>query len=243
MYNFINYKKQSEPYKFLTLSFDDSVKQDIRFARLLEKYKLKCTFNLNSGLFGFVHRIPIDDKGNTVNHSEIPKELVRRVYDGQEVAVHTLHHPSLDECDDEKAFHEIDDDRVALEELSGQKIIGMAYPGGPKYNDRTVEIIKTRTPLVYARDIINTHGFDMPADLLRWQPTCHWQSDSLLKRFDDFLAEDAKGDRLFYIWGHSYEFDIFNAWDRIEEIFAKISNREGVTYATNGEIASYILSL
>ena len=32
------------------------------------------------------------------------------------------------------------------------------------------------------------------------------------------------------------EFDKYNEWDRIEEIFKLISNREDITYMTNGEI-------
>ena len=36
----------------LTLSYDDGVMQDIRFIEILNKYNLKCTFNLNSELLG-----------------------------------------------------------------------------------------------------------------------------------------------------------------------------------------------
>lgn len=36
--------------KAVTFSYDDGVVQDIRFVELLNKYELKCTFNLNSGI-------------------------------------------------------------------------------------------------------------------------------------------------------------------------------------------------
>ena len=36
--------------KAITFSFDDGVTQDIRLIELLNKYNLKCTFNINSEL-------------------------------------------------------------------------------------------------------------------------------------------------------------------------------------------------
>ena len=36
--------------KAITFSFDDAVTQDIRLIELLNKYNLKCTFNVNSEL-------------------------------------------------------------------------------------------------------------------------------------------------------------------------------------------------
>ena len=38
--------------KALTFSYDDGVTQDKRLIKILNKYGLKCTFNINSGLFG-----------------------------------------------------------------------------------------------------------------------------------------------------------------------------------------------
>ncbi len=38
--------------KAVTFSYDDGVTQDIRLIELFDKYNLKCTFNLNSELFG-----------------------------------------------------------------------------------------------------------------------------------------------------------------------------------------------
>ena len=38
--------------KYLTFSFDDGITQDKRMLAILDKYRLKCTFNLNSALLG-----------------------------------------------------------------------------------------------------------------------------------------------------------------------------------------------
>ena len=37
--------------KVLTLSYDDGVVQDIRLSEILNRYGLKCTFNINSGTY------------------------------------------------------------------------------------------------------------------------------------------------------------------------------------------------
>ena len=39
-------------FKAVTFSYDDGVRADIRFAGILDKYKMKGTFNINSGFFG-----------------------------------------------------------------------------------------------------------------------------------------------------------------------------------------------
>ena len=43
---------ESGKKKAVTFSFDDGVTQDIRLIQLLDRYKLKCTFNINSDLMG-----------------------------------------------------------------------------------------------------------------------------------------------------------------------------------------------
>ena len=47
--------------KAITFSYDDGVTQDIRFIELLNKYGLKCTFNLNSDLLGLPGELIRDD--------------------------------------------------------------------------------------------------------------------------------------------------------------------------------------
>ena len=39
-------------HKYLTFSFDDGLEQDKKLIKLMKKYGLKGTFNLNAGLFG-----------------------------------------------------------------------------------------------------------------------------------------------------------------------------------------------
>ena len=45
---------------------------------------------------------------------------------------------------------------------------------------------------------------------------------------------------LFYVWGHSYEFDHNDNWEVIEKFAEYIGGREDIWYATNIEIYDYV---
>ena len=42
--------------------------------------------------------------------------------------------------------------------------------------------------------------------------------------------------RMFFLWGHSYEFDNDNNWNVIEDFAQKLGNRDDIWYATNMEL-------
>lgn len=42
--------------------------------------------------------------------------------------------------------------------------------------------------------------------------------------------------QLFYIWGHSYEFDVNNNWKRMEEILDRLIGHNNIFYGTNREV-------
>ena len=45
---------------------------------------------------------------------------------------------------------------------------------------------------------------------------------------------------MFYLWGHSYEFEADNNWHVIEEFAARIGGKDDIWYATNIEIYDYV---
>ena len=100
--------------KAITFSYDDGTTQDIRLIELLNKYGLKCTFNINSGLLGSDKMLVRD--GMRISHYKIAPHRLREVYEGHEVAVHTLTHPKLISCSDDEIVRQVEDDRIALEE-------------------------------------------------------------------------------------------------------------------------------
>ena len=88
--------------KAVTFSFDDGVTQDIRLIEILNRYNLKGTFNINSDLLGKAGELVRN--GRNVRHDKIQIFDFRKVYDGHEVAVHTLTHPNLTTLDEKYEY-------------------------------------------------------------------------------------------------------------------------------------------
>lgn len=227
--------------KILTLSFDDGTVQDRRFVPMLNQHGMKGTFNLNSGLFGTVH--DINHEGIIVNHNEILPEEVATLYRGHEVAVHTVHHPNLLTCSDEQILAEVGGDREALEALTGYEICGMAYPGGPYFDERVIRLCAS-CGIRYARAVGSTHSFAPPERFMAWYPTAYERDEDLFELTDRFVqAEDPADDvLLFYVWGHSFEFDKLHSWDRIARFLDRAAGHDDIHYMTNRQAMEAILA-
>lgn len=222
--------------KAVTFSFDDGVTQDIRLIEILNRYGLKGTFNINSQLLGLDGSL--DRNGRIVRHDKIRPEEVRRVYDGHEVAVHTLTHPMLPALEEAEIIRQVEEDRKNLSELCGYEVVGMAYPGGGvNHDERVAEIIRRNTGVRYARTIISTHSFNEQTELHRFHPSVYYIEDCLEEMVDRFLALETDEPRLLYIWGHSYEMDAeYISWEKFEDICRKLAGRADIFYGTNREV-------
>ncbi len=214
----------------ITLSFDDGRIEDRKMVEILNRYRIKCTFNLNSGVPG--------GKEYKVQFEEFSE-----LYKEHEIACHTYTHPHLNNLDLGGIAYQIIKDRETLEEKTGKIVEGFAYPYGLSETDGMVDCIRN-CGIKYGRTTVATHNFELPEDYLRWNPTC-WQADSsvfeLAKEFfkpDDIEHPWRIKPLLFYLWGHSYEFK--NNWQRLEKICDALGNKENVWYATNIEIIDYI---
>ena len=224
--------------KTITFSYDDGVTQDQRLVDLFNKYNLKCTFNLNSALGGTckLHK----RSGTTFTHGRFDTDEYRRVYQGHEVAVHTLTHPNLTTLSKPEIIHQVEKDRCNLSELVGYDVHGMAYPcGGINNDDRTAEIIKNHTQIKYCRTITNTDSFNLQDNLFRLNPNVYHilEFERLMNMGKTFLEMTTEKPQIFYIWGHAYEMDFHpDYWIKLEEFFEMISCRDDIFYGTNSEV-------
>ena len=224
--------------KALTLSYDDGVRQDKRLIAIMQRHGLKGTFNINSGLFA--------DKydGNEVGRMTAQEALDLYIPAGMEVAIHGYKHLSLPLVDSAVAVNDVCTDRKELEKIFGRIIKGMAYANGT-YNDDIVNMLKMNG-VNYARTVVSTENFALPSDWLRLPATCHHNNPLLMELAKKFVGQGERpyfwhnAPQMFYLWGHSYEFDDNNNWSVIEEFAKYIGNREDIWYATNGEIFDYL---
>lgn len=221
--------------KALTLSYDDGVRQDKRLLQIMQQHGLKGTFNINSECYAKEG----DTRGDRMSRSEAVA-LFRD--SGMEVAVHAAHHPFLEQLPENLCTWEILNDRKNLEADFGGFIRGMAYPFGTT-SDSVVASLK-QCGIAYARSTLATEGFGIPTDWLRLRATCHHANPRLMELAEKFAKQqNERGPMLFYLWGHSYEFDYdkpHNNWAVIEDFAAYMGGRVDIWYATNIEIYDYI---
>ncbi len=117
----------------------------------------------------------------------------------------------------------------------------MAYPYGT-YSDKVVEILDN-CGIAYSRTITSTGKFSVPTDWLRMPATCHHNDCRLMELTETFLDKKHSNTQqpwLFYLWGHSYEFEQNQNWNVIEDFAEKIGGKDDVWYATNIEIYDYV---
>ena len=225
--------------KALTLSYDDGVEQDIRLIDIMKKHGLKGTFNINSGMYAPEGTVYPE---GTI-HRRMSKSMALELYQnsGMEVAVHGLKHPFLEQLPANLCTYEVLQDRMNLEADYGTIIRGMAYPFGT-YSDSVVSTLR-QCGIVYSRTVVSTENFAIPTDWLRLPATCHHNNPRLMelaRQFAENNSQSNRGPSLFYLWGHSYEFEANDNWNVIEEFAAYMGGREDIWYATNIEIYDYI---
>ena len=222
--------------KAVTLSYDDVVEQDEQMIPILDKYGVRCTFNINSGLYA--------KEGTTYPAGQIHRRLslsrAKALYhDRHEIATHCLTHLSLTEAPQSVMIYEIIRDRENLERDFGGIIRGFAYPFGT-LNDAAVGALAA-CGIAYARTVRSSHSFEVPQDWLRLDPTCHHNDPRLMELCDQFLKDPAPfSSKLFYLWGHSYEFERDDNWEVLTAFCEKMSGRDDIWYATNIEIVDYV---
>lgn len=238
-YRFLRYP--GGKFKAVTLSYDDGFKGDLKLCEIVGKYNMKVTFNLSGAMIG--------DNPNRLTEEEIKEKILSL---GHEVANHGEWHKALGHLSNINGIQDTLNCRLSLEERFGCIIRGMAYPDTPKnligekYN--SVRAYLCDLGIAYARTLGEDNDvFDLPSDFYLWMPTAHHQNEKIFEYIDKFLSIDDKKlycasrwPRLFYMWGHSFEFDNNNNWDRLEAICEKLGGREDIWYATNIEIYDYV---
>lgn len=217
--------------KMVTFSYDDGVMQDVRLVELFNKYGLKCTFNLNTGIQSHDSKFEIQG----VPIMRMNQEEIGNLYEGHEIALHGLTHASPSALAKEEYEKEFLQDAKNIERIYGKYPLGMAYA----YGDTPEEVVRylEKMGIKYGRTTKATHGFSMPDNPILLEATCHHKDEKLMELIDQFLeATPKEGEQmLLYIWGHSYEFDVDDNWDYMEKICQKLSGKQDIFYGTNSQ--------
>ena len=229
--------------KAVTFSYDDGSLDDIKLSEMFNKYKMKATFNLNSKRLA-------DGNGMTVADA---KSFIAA---GHEIAVHGRCHVANGIARPVDGIRDVLHGREELEDMLDDIIRGMAYPdtgvtnffNGTDY--QTVRTYLNQLGIVYSRTLGGDNNtFCLPDDWYAWMPTAHHNNPLISEYIDEFLSLDLENNysalrhpRLFYIWGHAFEFECDKNWFHIEEICRRLGGREDIWYATNIEIYDYVMA-
>lgn len=226
--------------KACSLSYDDGVVQDRRLADLLRGYGVKCTFNLSSGLLGHENKGGFPEKVK-LDISKVKADELEKVYASHEIAGHGLYHSALNSIGTPLAAYEITEDKRRLEELVGKPLRMFAYPFGV-YNSNVIDLLRL-AGYQGARTIKSTYGFAIPENFMEWDPTCHHNDSQLMELAQQFVDGFPLFPMLFYVWGHTYEFDDDDNWSVIEKLAQFLTqHKDLIWFATNGEILEYVMA-
>jgi len=220
-------------YKAFVISFDDGMVQDRKLVEIFNRYGIKGTFHLGSGFLG--------QEASWMEIEEnyyVTAEEIADLYAGHEISSHTINHPHLETLSEEDIRHEVLDDKLELERITGGVVTSLAYPFGT-YSDLVIEVISD-IGITNARTINETGNFLLPENLYQWHPTCH--ISNAIAYGNSFLALANEEMSLFQIWGHSWEMEYQNVydWNFVDDFCKMIGNKNDIWYASAGEVADYI---
>ncbi len=224
--------KEKRKMKIVVLSFDDGTIYDRKFIELLNKYHLRATFNLNSGLDDYVWYYNKNHEIRRLNLKEC-KDLYRN----QEVASHTLTHPFLTSLNKDELIYQINQDLINLEKIFNKKITSFAVPFDA-CNDKIIEIIKKNTKIKNIRcPCIKDDYF--PIDQYHIHINALYDDPLIFDKLEKFSSNNLENS-LFVIAGHSYEFEVKNDWEKIEKLLKYIYTNLKLTNMTMQEAVDYL---
>lgn len=226
--------------KAVTFSYDDGVRDDLKFVDIINKYGIKCTFNHTN-----------------VAHMTKEEVVEKIISKGHEIAIHGALHKAPGLVRPIEGICDILSCRKELESRYDMIIRGLAYPDigirnlFPGNTSGRIKNYLKDLDIAYARTAGGDNDlFRLPEDWYEWVPTAHHMNHELFGFIDKFLNIDispkqydaSRYPRLFYLWGHSYEFERDNNWELLENICQKISGKSDIWYATNMDIYKYVNS-
>lgn len=223
--------------KAFNITYDDGVTQDVRFVKLLNRYGVKGTFNLNSELMkqGFVwtHQCGMAVK-------RLSADAVAELYNGHEVASHTLTHPYMQELPETELLRQLGEDKKNLEEIFGRTVAGFAVPFD-YYSERIARCAE-KCGFEYARKSEFSLSYVPCTDWYHWKAGVYHIMPDLVPFVKGFLLTDREL-AVCQIVGHAYDLDVLDLWDTMEKICAAVSRQEDVWLCTNLELVRYLKAM
>lgn len=221
--------------KSAVFSYDDCVVNDIRFIELLDKYGMKCTFNLTVKNLISVMKTP---SGKTEEADIL--NFIKETYKNHEIANHSVNHYHAGTSAAETVIADVTDASDYMEQNLGVRPVGVAWANGyVKGRTDCQQIIDgvKAAGIKYARHMEN-YAYSLPEDWYFWRATC--QHKDVEAYVDDYVILKNSGElKCLYMWGHTYECTTENDWVVLENAMQKLAS-DNIWFATNGDIYEYV---
>ncbi len=243
MYRFLRYPQGK--YKALTLSYDDGTCHDKKLIEIANRYGISVTLNINSGW------IAKEDGQFRLSAREISDILASG---NHEIAVHGSEHLALGTATSAAGIRDVFEGRKTIEAQLDKIVRGYAYACSgirlitENISKQEIKSYLKMLGIAYARSLGGDNDeFKLPEDFYEWVPTAHHANANLMNYLDRFVSLEIpektiafRSPKLFYLWGHSYEFNDNNNWERFEEFCQKAGGHDDIWYATNIELCDYV---
>jgi peptidoglycan/xylan/chitin deacetylase (PgdA/CDA1 family) len=222
-------------------SWDDGDKYDMKMAKLLDKFGFKGTFFITT---------------ENIREEQIRAADVRCLSTYHEIGSHTLTHPDLTKITEEVAVNEIFRSKSILENLIDKEVQSFCYPYG-RYNPSIVDIVR-KAGYRYARTTgrLNVTSLE---NMYLISPTFaivpRFLSITTAKAFlsaplrsllsvsrleYDILSRANQGGLFFHLWGHSWDVERRNYWDRLADFFSFATDNYRLKCVTFCELAANV---
>lgn len=242
--------EDTKPTFWITTSWDDGHRLDLRVAEYLQKHRLSGTF--------YVTR---DYPSEQLTHADI-----RALSDQFEVGAHSLTHPKLTQVPLSKAKEEIAGSQAWLESVIGAPVKAFCYPKGA-YNAE-VRALVAEAGFTVARTI-NQFRLDCGNDFMELPTTLQFYpflprlgkhvriapvrlilphmlrlriSPADLRNWSALalalLKRAAATGGVWHLWGHSWAIEKHQMWSELDNVLSIASSYPGARVVTNSQLVS-----
>lgn len=243
----------SSRFSLITTSWDDGHPLDLRLADLLTEHGVRATFY-----------VPRRSQSFTMSPAQV-RELSTRF----EIGAHTLGHVFLDSCSDGQAREEICGSRQWVEDVTGKPCTMFCPPGGKFSSRhlrmmeeagfagfRSVELLSLDPPRACGQQLLELptsvqahphRALSYVRNIARrrawrnlWRYVRYGATRPDWAQLARALAEECKRTGgVFHLWGHSWEIEANQQWDRLRDVLSWLGTMSGQgANATNGELCT-----
>lgn len=224
----------------ICFSWDDGAVEDEKLISLHEHFSIPATFFIPT----------YNREGRAVISSDIIKKTESEII---RFGGHTANHTYLTDIPFSEVENEIVSNKSYLEDLLGHEISDFCFPGG-RYNEKILQKVYEYYKTARSADTMN---FSYNEGIFK--PTFHFYPRGLksllgngirnmniretlfvlmkykndyfemIKKFLDF--ENNESEKIIAIWGHSWELEKFDLWDKLIDLMKYTKKFECVPYS------------